>query len=176
MIPPNAGPKIDRAEQVARPFDRADIHPAFRHLSCHLALHLRRPVNLLFVPWLEWQEDLGMNTTPTRPTDPHPSDEEHYDLAPHPGGTHTPRDRDAGIEVHAHNGSQGQGASTATMQSPRAAPEQRPTGNATRTVMLVFVAVLVLVLGALWVTMSGVMPGDDGSEPTRNAPTVLPQP
>jgi hypothetical protein len=41
--------------------------------------------------------------TPTRPKDPHPSDEEHADRQRHPGGAHPPT-RDLGTNPAIHDG------------------------------------------------------------------------
>jgi hypothetical protein len=36
--------------------------------------------------------------------DPHPSDEEHYDLIKSPGGAKTPKGKEVGIELGRHDG------------------------------------------------------------------------
>lgn len=115
-----------------------------------------------------------MAPTQNYPSDPHPSDEEHYDREKRPGGAHPPDDRHAGVEVYAHDG--------APARSPQAPPRgpsprqpSRPDAGGVRTVMWVFMVALVLVLLGLFVTMSGIVPGDDGREPASDAPTIAPQ-
>ncbi|MGV3650268.1 MAG: hypothetical protein ACO1OK_02495 [Devosia sp.] len=116
-----------------------------------------------------------MTTRPQTPADPHPSDEEHYDRERHPGGAAPPPDRQAGIAVHAHADTP-----SAAPADPRAATiparSKEPSGSGVRVVMWVFVIALLVVIAGLWLTMSGVIVGDHGAEPTVSEPrTVVPQ-
>jgi cobalamin biosynthesis Mg chelatase CobN len=118
-----------------------------------------------------------MAIPPNRPADPHPSVEEHYDKERHPGGAHSPDQQHAGISVHAHDGSARRADAGAARRPMVSATTETGKSKASgvSAVVWVFVLVLIAVLIALWVTLSGVLPGDDGAEPSRQeTPTVLP--
>lgn len=62
----------------------------------------------------------GPGTSPFNDVaDPHPSDEEHYDRQPHPGGAHPPTGPDIGPNDAVHDGK----------QSPRPRYEDIGTGE-----------------------------------------------